>query len=143
MAGNDEVKIKIRTELDKLGAEQAKKVLKEIQAEAANTDSRQGGVFAKTKEGIQRISAGVKMLNRLVAGLGIVGLLMRVAGLLKEVYEWINKGKAETEKLAGEARKLAEQKTLDGLKRDWEELREKIDKTSIMSQTHRRSPQSG
>jgi hypothetical protein len=68
--------------------------------------------YGKTRRGIESVSKGVHMLNRLVAGFGIVGMLNNAIGLLKSLKEWLDSSGAAAHKAAMEMDNLAKADTL-------------------------------
>lgn len=86
-------------------------------AQAAGSAERLGGAqksagdqaegwYGKTRKGLESVSRGVGMLNRLVTGFGLIGVITNAIALFKTLKEAINATRKEAEAAALEIAKL-------------------------------------
>ena len=82
-----EITLKVGSKFDGKGTDDAKKALGGLgpAAQGAAGQSLQG--FGKVKEGLASVSKGVKSLNQLVAGFGIIGALTKVASFASGIIQ--------------------------------------------------------
>ena len=113
MAGNEEVKIKIKTALDALGAEQAKKVLKEVQAEAEGAGSKGKAGLDRFRDSTGGVTAAMKALRSVMAGLGIAGFISSLAVGVRKIDEFISAKKRMTEEIQKQNDASAAQRLLE------------------------------
>jgi len=96
MPDHDEVKIKIKTILDSLGADQAKQILKEIQKEAEGVGGKGRSAFGKFRESLSGTAAAAKYLRHVLNGLGVIAVIATLAKMVGKINEVINARKKMT-----------------------------------------------
>ena len=131
----DEVKIQIKTALDSLGSDQAKKVMQELQAEAKGTGNEGAAGLAKFGSGVKGVTSSLKVLRSVMAGFGMLAFIKVIGDAVRKVDEFISAKKRMSEQIQAQNDANAAQHLLDiysKIKEALQQTNEEIDRANSL-----------
>ncbi|MCL2103444.1 MAG: hypothetical protein FWH21_00075 [Kiritimatiellaeota bacterium] len=122
----DEVKIQIKTVLDSLGADQAKAVLKELQAEAEGAGSKGKAGLDRFRDSTRGVTTAMRALRTVLGGLGIIALISQIAQMAGKIHDLVT----GTDEYAKAAKKAAEAADFEKMASGYEKVKTIITETA-------------
>ena len=122
----DKVVIKIQTDSDSRGADQANTKIRQIVKTAKQASASTSASFKTMASEVSKVGTAVSAVSQLIRGFGIAGIIVTAIGYIKQIRDWLNKSKDAARELGEEARKVAEQKAVDALADKYKNLTQAI-----------------
>lgn len=131
MAADGEVNVKVKVTAENGGVTKVENGLDKIEKKAKQTTESTRAGFSKTEAAIGKVTKATEMFNKVIAGLGVIGVITGIASGIKKISDSFKAAKKEAEEFEAAAKAEAAKKQIDDLAASYNNLTKSIQNANL------------